>query len=203
MIASTEYLNGWNGATPANLDRAVALGEKASRADPGEPWAWHALALANMWQRKFDLAEHAARTSVELNPNFAGGFTVLGNIADFTGRHAEAAACAARALDLDPHYDIAMQLLGRAQFALGRDEDAAASFNRRLARSPRSDMSRAFLAAACGHLGRSDEARRRWTEVMEINPDFSVARVRGVLPYASPAVFDRLADGLRKAGIVA
>ncbi len=106
-----------------------------------------------------------------------------------------------QALRLDPQYDLALQFLGRAQFGLRRYEAAEASFKRRLIHKPRSDMSRAFLASLYGHLGRLDEARQAWREVMEINPDYSAAHSRRVLPYRDPAWFDHFAEGLKKAGL--
>ena len=197
----TEYLNGWNDAGPDNLASALEIAERACDIDPAEPQAFHALALANLWIGNFDAAAHAAERAVELNPNFAGGYSALGQVRDFAGDHASAVECAERVLKLDPHYSIALQLLGRAQFALGRDLEAAANFEERIVRNPDTDTARAFLAAIHGHAGRHDEARRRWDELKEINPNYSVERVRQTLPYKDPAPLDRLAEGLRKAGL--
>lgn len=102
---------------------------------------------------------------------------------------------------LDPQYDLALQFLGRAQFGLRRYEAAEASFKRRLIHKPGSDATRAFLASLYGHLGRLNEARQTWREVMEINPDYSIAHVRRVLPYRDPAWFDHFTEGLQKAGL--
>ena len=203
LAHGTEYLNSWNGTDSDHLTKAAEIAERACRLDPAEPQAQHALALANLWHGRFDAAERAAAKSVELNPNFASGYTALGNVRDLVGNHESAIECAEQALSLDPRYHTALQLLGRAQFALGRDDEAAESFEQRIVQSPKSDMSRAFLAAIDGHAGRLDDARRRWREIMEINPEFSVAHVRRVLSYKSPAVLDRLAEGLEKAGLPA
>ena len=73
---------------------------------------------------------------------------------------------------------------------------------RRLARNPVTDVSRALLAASYGHLGRLDEARAEWREVLRVNPDYSLEYRRKVLPYKNPADFERVVDGLRKAGVV-
>ncbi len=43
--------------------------------------------------------------------------------------------------------------------------------------------SRALLAASYGHLGRVGESRAEWAEVMRINPDYSLAHRRKILPY--------------------
>jgi len=202
LVNSTEYLNGWTDKGAYHLDEALDIAARAVRVDPEEPWAYHALALANLWKRQYAPAKEAIEKALALNPNFANAYTVLANIHDFTENHEEAARSAERAISLDPGYDIALQVLGRCQFAMGNDDLAAATFEKRLVSAPRSDMTRAFLAAAYGHLGREQEAREKWSEMLEISPEFSVARVRDFLPYASSAVYQRLLDGLRKAGLI-
>jgi adenylate cyclase len=85
---------------------------------------------------------------------------------------------------------------------LGRYEDAVASLKRRLVRNPGTDVSRVLLAASYGHLGRFAEARAAWQEVLRVNPDYSLEYRRKVLPYKNPADFERVVEGLRKAGVV-
>jgi adenylate cyclase len=96
-------------------------------------------------------------------------------------------------------YHIAIQFIGRAQFMLGRYEDAEKTFKRRLIRAPGSDITRAFLASLYGHTGRIDDAHRMWTELLEINPEFSVDRLGQILPYVDKGCFERFSDGLAKA----
>jgi tetratricopeptide (TPR) repeat protein len=59
------------------------------------------------------------------------------------------------------------------------------------------------LASTYGHLGRHDEARAVWQEALRINPDYSFAHRRSVLPFKNPADLDRLAEGLHRAGLPA
>jgi adenylate cyclase len=40
-----------------------------------------------------------------------------------------------------------------------------------------------------------------WAELMQVNPDFSFAQRERVLPYKDPRDFQRIADGLAKAGL--
>ena len=89
-----------------------------------------------------------------------------------------------------------------ALFQLGQYEKAIGLLKRRLARNPGTDVSRALLAASYGHLGRLDEARVEWREMLRVNPDYSLEYRRKVLPYKNPEDFERIVDGLRKAGIV-
>lgn len=201
LVNSTEHLSGWNDPPPDHLEKAVEIAEQATRIDPQEPQAYHALALANLWLGRFDVAERAANRAVELNPNFAGGYAALGQVQDMVGNHADAIECANTVLSLDPKYEIAIQLRGRAQFALGLDNDALESFEKRILSAPKSETTRFFLAAIHGHSGRIEEAHRLWREILEINPEFSISNVRRMLPYKSHDVLDRLTEGLQKAGL--
>jgi adenylate cyclase len=200
LVHCTNYLNRWNGADHRRLEEAQKVATQACQDDPSGAEAFNALALSELWLGRIDAAEAAGEKAVELNANFAGGYSGLGQVRDLAGRHEAAIDCFATVLRLDPHYDIAYQLLGRAQFALGRDAAARKNFEERLARRPNSDMSRAYLAALDGLAGRIDEGRKLLAELFAINPDFSVAFLRKVMPYRNPAVLDRLEDGLRKVG---
>jgi adenylate cyclase len=202
IVHITEHLNKWNDAGPDHLERALAFARQACEANSHDTHAFYALAHSQMWLRNMDEAERAAQQALDLDPNFAGAFAALGLVRDYTGRHADALGLFEQALKLDPQYGMALQYLGRAQFALEHYEDAERTFTRRLIHAPHSDMTRAFLASLYGHTGRVEEARRLWREVLEINPDFSVERIRRSLPYQDPAWFDRYADGLSKAGLL-
>ena len=201
IVLCTEYVNGWNAAGPDYLTRALQLADKACELDRNEPIAYHALTLANMWLRNMEEAERAAARTLKLDPNYAEGYATLGSLRDFAGRHESAIEQFEQSLRLDPKFHVALQFLGRAQFGLERYAEAEASFNRRLIRHPRSDMTRVFLASIYGHTGRHEEARRVWDEMLEINPDFSIDHLEQVLPFQDPAWFERLAGGLRKAGL--
>ncbi len=50
-------------------------------------------------------------------------------------------------------------------------------------------------------MGLVDEAREAWRGLMRINPNYSVEQRRRVLPYKNPDDFERLVEGLRKAGL--
>ena len=58
-----------------------------------------------------------------------------------------------------------------------------------------------MLAACYGHLGRIEEARAAWAELLKVNPNFSLEQRARVLPYKDPRDFQRIADGLAKAGL--
>jgi adenylate cyclase len=108
------------------------------------------------------------------------------------------------AIRLDPAIKhLYVHFLGSAYLVAGDYKAAASLFSKRILLSPKTDLSRAFLAVALGHLGEAGEARRVWRELMEINPKYSFAEHVARLPFRNQADVDRLAEGLRQAGIPA
>jgi tetratricopeptide (TPR) repeat protein len=86
-------------------------------------------------------------------------------------------------------------------FGIGRYEEAETTLRRRIIRRPDTDISRVLLAACLGHLGRFEEALRNWREALRYNPSYSLVQKRETLPYKNPQDFERIVDGLRKAGL--
>jgi tetratricopeptide (TPR) repeat protein len=95
--------------------------------------------------------------------------------------------------------------LGLAYFGLEEFDDAAAHFERALERSP--DLGAIPLVATYGHLGRIEEAARlietiegyweKWRPGYPLNVRLALRYYR----YKHPADIERLAEGLRKAGM--
>ena len=70
-----------------------------------------------------------------------------------------------------------------------------------LIRNPDTDITRILLAAAYGYLGSLEAAHAEWGQALKINPHYSIEHKRQVLPYKYAAQFERITDGLRKAGL--
>jgi adenylate cyclase len=161
-----------------------------------------ALANVRLWRRDHDGALAEARRMIALDPNFAQGYMATGLILTYAGRAEEGLEPMATAMRLDPHYpSIVLHFLAQANFSLGKYEIAAKQLLERIARTPGTDASRMLLAACYGHLGRVDEARAAWAGLLEVNPGFSLSQRERVLPYKDPADFQRIAEGLAKAGL--
>jgi adenylate cyclase len=201
LAAISEYVSDWRDPAEA-LEEADTWARRALELDDNEPVSHMALANVRLWRREHDGALAEARRMIALDPNFAQGYMATGLILTYAGRPEEGLEPMATAMRLDPHYpSIVLHVLAQAHFSLGKYEIAAKQLLERIARTPGTDASRMLLAACYGHLGRVDDARAAWAGLLEVNPGFSLAQRERVLPYKDPADFQRIAEGLAKAGL--
>ncbi|WP_421999969.1 adenylate/guanylate cyclase domain-containing protein [Reyranella sp.] len=202
FAAVSDYVNGWGPDPALALDDGEGWARRAIELDDRQPGGHVALGNVLVWRRRHDEALTELDQAVDLDPNYAQGHALRGMALMYGGRSREALVALAVAMRLDPHYpNILLHLVAQAHFSLGEDEPAVTHLLERIARNPNTDASRMFLAAAYGHLGRIDEARAAWAGLLEVNPAFSVVQREAVLPYRNAADFQRILDGLAKAGL--
>jgi adenylate cyclase len=202
LATISEYVSDWAADPEEALDEAERWARRALELDDQEPVSHMALGNVMLWRRNHDGALAEFGRMIALDPNFAQGHSATGLALMYAGRAAEALEAFAIAKRLDPHSpSIVLHFVAQANFSLGRYEAAAEHLLERIARTPATDSSRMLLAACYGHRGRAEEARAVWAELMKINPGFSLAQRERVLPYKEPRDFQRIADGLAKAGL--
>ncbi len=197
-----DHMNGWTSDRARALSLGAQNAEIAAEKDPNEPLAQLSLFLARLYEHDLDAACAAAEKAIKLNPNFALGYNSLASIHTYTGEPLAAVPLIEQAMRLDPAWAKQyLHFLGVAYLVAGKYETAAAMFRQRINLSPGTDFSRAGLASALGHLGEYDEARRVWGELMAINTKYSLSGHFGRQPFRNPADLERIAQGLRLAGL--
>jgi adenylate cyclase len=203
MAHGLDYMNRWSADPAQSQELAQHNAAQAVALDDQYPYAHWALAVITLHMRRHDQAVRAAERIIALDPNFALGHEVLGSALNYSGRHAEALEHFDRAMALDPYFpDLWLHFKALAMFQLDRYDEAIGLLKRRLIRNPDTDSSRELLAACYGHLGRNEEARAEWQELFRVNPDYSLEYRRTVLPFKNSEEFEKIVDGLRKAGVV-
>lgn len=196
------HINGWTDPREAALDTAHDLATSAVALDPEDSQSRWNLGIVLLWRREHDRAIAEYRMAVDLDPNLASAHAGLGNALHYAGQSRDAINPILTAMRLDPYYsDVWMHFLALAYFGTGQYENAIATLQRRIIHRPDTDISRVLLASCYGYLDRGDEARIAWQEALRANPAYSLEQKRRVLPYKDPAEFEKIVDGLRRAGV--
>ena len=95
-------------------------------------------------------------------------------------------------------------IAGIAKLYSGRDEEAVAWLSRSIELNSNFPVGHFYFAAALSRLGRLDEAREAVRAGLELNPGFTIARMRS-LAFSDHPVYlagrERVYDGMRKAGV--
>jgi tetratricopeptide (TPR) repeat protein len=181
---------------------------KAMR-DP-TPLAHQVASAMLLHAQRHDEAIAAASRAIAGDPNDADGYVALASAFSFTGKAAEALELLDRAMRLNPHYPPHyLYHLGLAQFGMQRLEDAAASLRHALARNQGDYWSQRLLLAVYGLLDHRADAARLLDTIREQDQRGRIAfldplTVRAVAywyPFASRQDAERLAEGLRNAGV--
>ncbi len=188
---------------PQASGRAFELAQKAVALDDSLPQAHVLLGVLYQWvKRQHEQAIAEAERAVALDPNNTLALSSLGDILGFAGRPAEGIELVKKAMRLNPHYPAFFaNTLGWSCLLTERYEEAVAAFKDAIARNPNFPPAHVNLAVTYSELGREVEARAEVAEVLRITPHASLEVWRRMVPFKDPAIVERLADGLRKAGL--
>src|SRR6201987_1412836 len=159
--------------------------------------------MSASFAKDLDRAKSEIDLALSLNPNLALAHTLSGTNRIYAGQPLEAIPKIEYAMRLDPALSPQfLHFLGMAYLLAGKYETAAALLRQRILLVPRTAFSRALLASALGHLGEVEDARRVWKELEEINPNYAFADHVARQPFRRVEDVERIADGLRRAGLL-
>jgi TolB-like protein/Tfp pilus assembly protein PilF len=185
----------------ADLGRALRLRPDSAAA--------HAL-LGEVRCRTFRAEQGIAECerALAIDRNFAHAHALIGLAKYLTGRIEETEAHVLEALRISPLDHRAgtwMQYAGVAKLLAGRDEEAVTRLNRSIELNPNILPAAYFvLAAALARVGRVHEARDAARVGLELDPGFTVARIRAS-PFSDNPIYlagrERIYEGMRMAGV--
>jgi len=198
-----DYQNRWTDDPDSSLLLAKQYARQAIDKDPNEPLARCVSAMAASLEKDLDQARSEIDVALSLNPNFALAHNLRGSNRIYSGQPLDAIPELEQGMRLDPALSSQfLHFLGMAYLLAGKYETAAALLKQRILLVPQTDFSRALLASALGHLGELEEARRIWGELKEINPSYAFVEHVGRQPFRRPEDVERIADGLRRGGLL-
>ncbi len=196
------YVNNWTADPQGTLELARRTAEKALELGPDDALAHRALAVALLWERRMEEACAVLAKAVELAPGDAETHVTRGNMLVYMHEPDLAIESLERAIRLNPRFpDMWLYFMAHAYFMKGEYERAEPLLRERIAKTPETDIARVLLASTLGHLGDKAEAKRLWDEVFIVNPNYSLEHRSRILPYKDPADWERVLEGLAKAGL--
>lgn len=181
------------------LDRALAYAQKGVALDESDAVCHGALSEAYLFRRQFDLAGLHSRRAMELNPGNA--LTIL--------LHAQYLSRFGRINDALEHFDVALlhdpfpggnywETRSVATMAARRYEETIEATSRM---TRLFSWNHAYIAACYAQLGDVEHAQAEVAKVLQMQPDFTIARYMLMEPFKNPADAEPLLEGLRKAGL--
>ena len=120
----------------------------------------------------------------------------------WAGRYEEAIQSLKRTIRLDPKGPPFYFLyIGNAYRCLEQNDEAITKYKEILGRQPDHMFAHLLLAGTYAVTGREEEAHVEATEVLKLNPKFSVSKLANSLPHKDKVCKERVVDGWRKVGL--
>jgi TolB-like protein/DNA-binding winged helix-turn-helix (wHTH) protein/Tfp pilus assembly protein PilF len=202
---AVSYLWQWvSQQSPAaqTLEPAVAAVQRALALNDSYHWNHIYLGWIYLYQQQYEQALVEMERGVALAPTEARSYAALAVVLSCMGRTEDALEATAQALRLKPiMVDAHLDSVGAAYATAGRPEEAIAPLHRYLSRYPNILGAHLMLAAVYSELGKEAEAHAEATEVLRLNPNFSLEVHKERMPIKDPATLERHIAALRKAGL--
>jgi TolB-like protein/class 3 adenylate cyclase/Tfp pilus assembly protein PilF len=189
-----------------SLTRAIELCERAIALDESEAAGHAFLGYFYVVAGQFDRGVAQAERGLALDPNSYGVLYNSGTSLAYSGRPEEAIPLLHKAIRLNPFGApwSFFTTLSTAYRMVGRFDEAVEQAKKGVERDPKNQFTYLTLASACILAGREAEARAAATEVLKINPKFSLEQYANdtlILPYRDKSFVARTVDALSKAGL--
>jgi len=185
-------------------DEIMREAREGLRLDPNDEYALVTLAmpLLDLMDRPSEALALITR-ALDLNPNFATGYGLLGDVNLALGQPDEAIRLAEISIRLnprDPSVFFRYATLAAANFEKKEHAKTLHWANQAVALKSDYWLSYALSAACFAEIGDIEAAKSAATMIFEIWPDATIARMSGMYSQSSPW-WRRFADGLLKSGI--
>jgi adenylate cyclase len=190
----------WNPDQMQSFERAIDLAQRAIALDSSLSQPHLLLSRVYVWKKHYEQALAEAQQAVALDPNDSEGYRFLGEALISAGRPEEAIELTKKAMRLNPRFQyVYLSNLGRAYRLTGQYTEAIAPLKKSVTLNPNFLPAHFNLAICYAELGREDEARAEVTEILRLEPDYSLEHAKQQMPHKDPAVGEHYLATLRKA----
>ena len=191
---------GWSDSPDKSIQEAEELANKAISCGDNMGYPL----LSNVFRKKGELDKAVAfgEKGLRLNPNQANANAIFSFVLSATGRYEEAIAKMKKAIRLNPHHrPWYFDVLGKYYFLAGQYGESIPALEKYLKSVPNSLRTRIVLTVNYIFLGRDKEAHEMATEILRIDPKFSIEKYAKVLGVEDKETLNSIVDALRKAGL--
>ena len=182
--------------------QATESARKALALDENNHKAHQLIGYIFLMRKEYEKAIDELKRSIMLNPNCADCYMTLGYtycMYDLPPDGIDYIKKAFLLTPMPPSYYYSN--LGYAYLLTKENQNALEAFEKGVTIEPNDLFSQLGLAAAYAVLGREKEAKSTGSEILNIDPTFSIKRFIKVVPLKNSAELNRFADALRIAGL--
>jgi len=196
---------GWDSDRAAEIAQTILLARRATLLGKGDALALCTAGFALAWVAG-EVEEGAAfiERALALNPNLAWGWLTSGWVKTWLGEPEIAVEHLARAMRFspqDPHMISMQSAAACAHFFLGHYGEALSSAEMAVREQPDYGFPRFIAAASAALAGRPEAAQKAMSRLRQLMPNLRVSNMNELIPLRRSADLDRLAEGMRKAGL--
>jgi adenylate cyclase len=193
--------SGWTESPALTLEQASEAAIRALDLDESDVPAHIALGRVHLFHSRHAEARAELDRALEINPNDANGLAGRGDMLLWLGQTDDAIESLEAAQRIDPAISFAERFaLSLAYYLKGRYDDAISQARLNISTGNYS-VNQIMLAVSYAQLGREEQAADHALQVRLLEPTFDPETFGTKL--RNPADFQRLQDGLRKAGLLA
>jgi len=197
-----DVLLGTSSSPKQSIVHALELTQRAINLDESIGRARGLLGFLYIMTGQHENGITEAEKAVTLEPNSDLAHQYLGLALRFGGKPNEAIPVIKKAIRLNPFGSSTYLFnLGLSYLFSGQYEEAIAECEKATTREPNNFGAQLALTVAYGLSGHDKEARDTASEVLRLNPKFSIEYYSKILLYKYQADKDRFLDALRKTGL--
>ena len=197
-----DFINGRSKSPLKDLEEAEKCALKALELNHSFDFAHILLGSVYLSKGQHQKANVEGNKAVALNPNGADAHAMLAFFLIFSGKTQKAIELIKRAFRLNPIPPPSYFLiLGIAYRMDGRYLEAIEAYKKAIIRSPDYVAAHMGMAACYSLLEQKEKARETVSEILRIDPNYSIEGMAKSVPYKQKIDLENLLEAMRKAGL--
>ena len=178
------------------------MAKKAVELDPDSPQTYWALGFVQLARKEYEDARATAEKSIEVAPNYADGYGLLGIISSNLGEAHQAIEYTRRGMQLNPYYTWEyLFTLGQSYYTLKEYDKAIKVLEDAQSRNPNAPNAKLFLAACYVRVGRQSDAEWVIEQLEVISPATTLSGIDKTLTFSNTATKKLVLADLKQAGL--